>query len=81
MLAAAFAKLKGVALYVIMVLVLPGGILMALLLWQHRRRKQTDAFGIESAISGSLFSKIRHHWIRSMPIYGSIYRPIGPDRR
>lgn len=51
MLAAAIAKLKGVAPYVILVLVLPGGLLMALWLWQHRRRKQTDGVRIERSRS------------------------------
>ena len=37
MLAAAIAKLKGVAPYLIMALVLPGGLLVTPLLWFYRR--------------------------------------------
>src|ERR1700676_3920383 len=43
--AAVFARLKALAPYALMELVLPGGSVMALLLWLYRRRKNGVGFG------------------------------------
>jgi len=43
--AAAFVRLKPLAPYALMELVLPGGSVMALLLWLYRRRKNGVGFG------------------------------------
>ena len=43
--AAAYVRLKAVAPYALMELVLPGGSVMALLLWLYRRRKNGVGFG------------------------------------
>jgi len=43
--AAAYVRLKAVAPYALMELVLPGGSVMALLLWFYRRRKNGVGFG------------------------------------
>ena len=42
--AAVFAKLRDVAPYAAMELVLPGGSLMALLLWLYRRQRKASLF-------------------------------------
>ncbi len=42
--AAIVAKLRALAPYAVMELVLPGGSLMALLLWLYRRQKRAPAF-------------------------------------
>jgi hypothetical protein len=47
--AAVMLRLKAVAPYALMELVLPGGSLMALLLWLYRRRKSGLGFGPLSA--------------------------------
>jgi hypothetical protein len=44
MLVAAVAKFRSVAPYLIMALVVPGGLLMAPLLWLYRRQKQAKIF-------------------------------------
>jgi hypothetical protein len=43
--AAAIARLKAIAPYALIELVLPGGSVMALLLWLYRRRKSGVGFG------------------------------------
>jgi len=43
--AAAAATLRGLAPYALIEIVLPGGSLMALLLWLYRRRKNRVGFG------------------------------------
>jgi hypothetical protein len=42
--AAVFAKLRALAPYAVIELVLPGGSLMALLLWLYRRQKKAPGF-------------------------------------
>ena len=42
--AAVFAKLRELAPYAVIELVLPGGSLMALLLWLYRRQKKVPGF-------------------------------------
>jgi len=53
MLAAAVAKLRSVAPYLIMALVVPGGLLMAPLLWLYRRQKQTKIFRTTRAMESA----------------------------
>jgi hypothetical protein len=43
--AAAIVRLKALAPYALIELVLPGGSVMALLLWLYRRRKHGNGFG------------------------------------
>ena len=43
--AAAMVRLKALAPYALIELVLPGGSMMALLLWLYRRRKNRVSFG------------------------------------
>ncbi len=50
MLADAVAKLRSVAPYLIMALVVPGGLLMAPLLWLYRRQKQTKIGHVLSVV-------------------------------
>jgi len=46
MLAVVFAKIKELAPYALIELVLPGGSLMALTLWFYRRRKRIPAIAL-----------------------------------
>src|SRR6202034_3587765 len=48
----AFVRLKALAPYALIELVLPGGSVMALLLWLYRRRKNGVGFGPVDAASG-----------------------------
>jgi hypothetical protein len=41
----AFAQIKALAPYALIELILPGGSVMALLLWLYRRRKNAAGFG------------------------------------
>ena len=45
-----FAKLRTVAPYALMELVLPGGSVMALLLWLYRRKRKAPAFATEEIL-------------------------------
>ena len=48
---AAFGRLKGLAPYAAMELILPGGSLMAVLLWLYRRRKKAPEFVTQEILS------------------------------
>jgi hypothetical protein len=50
MLATAVEKLRSVAPYLIMALVVPGGLLMAPLLWLYGRQKQTKVGHVSSVV-------------------------------
>ena len=48
---AIFAKLRAVAPYALMELVLPGGSVMALLLWLYRRQRKVTAFATQEILA------------------------------
>jgi hypothetical protein len=77
MLAAAVAKLRSVAPYLIMALVVPGGLLMAPLLWLYRRQKQTKIFRTTRAMESAPHTP--HRYV----CWFGFKRPPGPwdDRR
>jgi hypothetical protein len=53
---AALAKLRDLAPYAVLALVLPGGSVVAFLLWLHRRRKGTPALAGGSLIRPGVVS-------------------------
>jgi len=57
--AAAIARLKAVAPYALIELVLPGGSVMALLLWLYRRRKNGFRLGQMPQLSAFLRSPLK----------------------
>jgi hypothetical protein len=68
--AAVIVRLKAVAPYALIELVLPGGSLMALLLWLYRRRKHGVGFG---QVPVRLLSFLR----LADPIFPDHWRKIG----
>jgi hypothetical protein len=48
---AAIGRLRGLAPYALMELILPGGSLMAVLLWLYRRRKKAAGFATHEILS------------------------------
>ena len=48
--AAVVAKLRAVAPYALLELILPGGSMMALLLWLYRRQRKAPAFATEEIL-------------------------------
>ena len=49
--AAVVAKLRAVAPYALLELILPGGSMMALLLWLHRRQRKVPVFASQENLS------------------------------
>jgi hypothetical protein len=49
--AAVVAKLRAVAPYALLELILPGGSMMALLLWLYRRQRKVSVFATQEILS------------------------------
>jgi hypothetical protein len=56
--AGAIVRLKALAPYVLIELILPGGSVMALLLWLYRRQKNVADFGVSHSRSARAMSML-----------------------